>query len=135
MEKEGLFVLNAIAQAIFDKKGMNILAIDVRECSSLTNYVIIAEGAVDKHVVAIAHSIERALREVGLEPSHQEGLKNGDWVVMDYFDVMVHLFVPGVREKYGLEELWRDGHIVDLAIDVSALKSVGYEAPRGIALF
>lgn len=133
MSRDDVFVLNTIAQAIFDKKGSNILALDVRKCSSLTDYVIIAEGSAQKHVIAIAHSVEKALREIGLTPSHEEGGAIGDWVVLDYFHVMVHLFLPGIRHKYELEDLWRDSEIVDLSIDVSHLHAVGYETSRSIA--
>lgn len=114
-----LFYLNAIAQAIFDKKGMNILALDVHEISSLTDYVIIAEGNIDKHVIAIAHGIIDYLEKLGQAPIYVEGMRTGDWVVIDYLHIMVHLFMPGMREKYQLEQLWREGHIVDLQIDVS----------------
>jgi ribosome-associated protein len=119
--EKDLATLNAIAQAIYDKKGINILALDVRGISTLVDYVIIAEGNVDKHVVAIAQAVEDALEELGMRPYSSEGMKSGDWIVLDYFDIMVHLFMPGLRDKYQLEELWRGGKIIDLQIN---LKSV-----------
>ncbi|MBS0603652.1 MAG: ribosome silencing factor [Verrucomicrobia bacterium] len=114
-----LFYLNSIAQAIFDKKGFNILALDVHEISSLTDYVIIAEGNIDKHVAAIAQAIIDQLEQLGQKPVYVEGMKDGDWVVIDYLHIMVHLFMPGLRDKYQLEQLWKEGHIVDLQIDVN----------------
>ena len=84
MEKGDHFVLNAVAQAIYDKKGMNILALDVRSCSSLTDYVIIAEGLATKHVIALSHAVEKSLSELGYKAFHMEGQKIGDWVVIDY---------------------------------------------------
>ncbi len=116
LKKDPLLILNAIAQAIFDKKGMNILALDVRNISTITDYVILAEGTVDRHVIAIARSIEDVLFSLSEKPSHVEGLQTGDWVVLDYVQVMVHLFMPGLRDKYQLEQLWREGQIVDLNI-------------------
>lgn len=110
-------MLNAISQAIFDKKGMNILALDVHEFSSITDYVIIAEGSVDRHVIAIARAVMDALQPLGEKPIHVEGLQTGDWIVLDYLHVMVHIFMPGVREKYQLEQLWKKGEIVDVSID------------------
>jgi ribosome-associated protein len=98
-------ILNRIAQVIFDKKGMNILALDVRGVSSLTDFVIIAEGNVDRHVSAIADAVIVALKEEGYQPIHTEGLQSGDWVVIDFLDIMVHLFMPGLRDKYRLEDL------------------------------
>jgi ribosome-associated protein len=126
MQKNDHFILNTIAQTIFDKKGMNILALDVRSCSSLTDYVIIAEGSVDKHVVSIASAVARSLSEIGISPCHQEGFRVGDWIVLDYINIMIHLFIPVVREKYQLEELWREGAIVDLSIDVSSSRTGSY---------
>ncbi len=112
--------LNAIAQTIYDKKGINILALDVREISSLTDYVIIAEGNIDKHVIAIADAIVETMEKLGSPPIYIEGRSTGDWIVIDYLHIMVHLFMPGLRDKYQLEQLWREGHIVDLKIDVAS---------------
>lgn len=117
MTLEPISALNAIAQSIFDKKGFNILALDVRGISSLTDFVIIAEGNVDKHVRAIAHAIMESLKEHEIRPYFTQGLNNGDWIVLDFMDIMVHLFMPGLREKYMLEQLWKEGSIVDLQID------------------
>jgi ribosome-associated protein len=118
-----LFYLNAIAQTIFDKKGSNILALDVHEISTLTDYVIIAEGNIDKHVIAIAHAIIERLQQLGQAPMYVEGMRTGDWIVIDYLHIMVHIFMPGLRDKYQLEQLWKEGHIVDLQIDVKPKES------------
>jgi ribosome-associated protein len=115
---DSIFYSNAIAQAIFDKKGFNILALDIREISSLTDYVIIAEGNIEKHVSAIAEAVIEKLEKLGHRPLYVEGIKEGDWVVIDYLHIMVHLFMPGFRDKYQLEQLWKEGSIVDLQIDV-----------------
>jgi len=116
MKQNPLKVLNLIAQTIYDKKGFNVLALDVRNFSTLTDYFIIAEGNVDKHVCAIAHAIIDQLKEYGEKPIHTEGLQQGDWIVLDYLEVVIHLFQPGLREKYQLEELWREAAIVDVEI-------------------
>ena len=119
-------ILDTIAQIIYDKKGSNILALDLRKISTIADYVIIAEGHVDRHVIGMAHAIEDKLQEIGLKPAHVEGLKVGDWVVLDYLDIMVHLFTPGYREKYQLEQLWREALIIDLNIDVTSPMSERY---------
>jgi ribosome-associated protein len=116
---ESLQMLNTIAQIIFDKKGMNILALDVRGVSTLTDYVLIAEGSVDRHVIALAQAVEKGLEERGDLPVYTEGVQYGDWVVLDYLNVMVHLFMPGLRDKYHLEQLWQKGKVVDLHIVVA----------------
>lgn len=118
MPKDQKQILTKAAQIIFDKKGFNILALDVREVSSLTDYVLIAEGSVDRHVIAIANDLLDELEELGEKPSYVEGKHSGDWVVLDYLDYMIHLFMPGLRDKYQLEQLFRDGKIIDLEIEV-----------------
>jgi len=118
MKRLPLETLNAIAQVIYDKKGSNILALDVTGLSSITDYIVIAEGNVDRHVSSIAKGIIDEMREKGDRVAHVEGLQTGDWVVIDFCGIMVHLFRPGLREKYSLEKLWGDSKIVDLEIDV-----------------
>lgn len=113
-----LNLLDLIANEIFDKKGVNILALDVKEVSSITEYIIIAEGMVNRHVIALANQLMDALEKKGEKPINVEGLENGDWVVLDYGAYMIHLFMPGLRERYRLEELYRSGHILNLNIKV-----------------
>jgi ribosome-associated protein len=121
MNEDRLLILNKIAQVIFDKKGMNILALDVCGFSTITDSVIIAEGAVDKHVVAIAQAIVDGMREIGEKLIFVEGMQSGDWIVLDFHGVMVHLFMPGLRDKYQLEQLWSAGKIVDLSINTARI--------------
>lgn len=108
--------LTAIAQAIFDKKGFNILVLDVRGICTMTDYFIIAEGNVDRHVKALSNIVIDLLAEAGLQPLHIDGQQISDWIVLDYGDFVIHLFIPELREKYSLEELWSEGKIVDVKI-------------------
>ncbi|MCH9608902.1 MAG: Ribosomal silencing factor RsfS [Chlamydiales bacterium] len=118
-DNDSLKLLNHIAQILFDKKGFNILGLDVREVSTLTDYFVIAEGNVDKHVTALAKEVMELLKKKdGMTPIHVEGLGSGDWVVIDYMNIVVHLFMPGIRERYQLEKLWHEGEVVDLEIEV-----------------
>jgi ribosome-associated protein len=120
MKESPLEMLNTIAQIIYDKRGGNILAIDVQGLSTITDYLLIAEGNVNRHVSAIARSIVEALEEMGGPPLlHSEGLRSGDWVVLDYGEIMVHLFMPGLRERYALEHLWPESKLIELHIDTS----------------
>ncbi|CRX38509.1 ribosome silencing factor [Estrella lausannensis] len=109
--------LNLIAQTVYDKKGANILGLDIRGLSSLTDFFIIAEGGVDRHVKAIANTVREEALKVGIHPIMVEGEESGDWCVLDFGEVIVHLFVPQQRLKYALEELWSEGKIVDLKIE------------------
>ena len=114
MVKEATLPLEEIVKAIQDKKGFNILVLDVQEISSLTSYFVIAEGRVERHLKAISDEVLDRMAKLGRKPYQIEGIADGDWLVVDYGDVMVHLFKPAVREKYGLEEVWRESKIVDL---------------------
>ncbi|NGX39219.1 MAG: Ribosomal silencing factor RsfS [Chlamydiae bacterium] len=115
--------LQKAAQIIFDKKGFNILAIDVRGSSTLTDYVLFGEGSVDRHVIAIAKEIIDILKKEGERPIHVEGLEVGDWIVIDYLDYMIHLFMPGLRDKYQLETLFQEGEIIELKIELNESSS------------
>ncbi len=110
--------LNVIAQAIFDKKGFNILSLDVRGLSTMTDYLVIAEGTVDRHVKSLAGIIKSSIPQTSLHIYRIDGEKDAEWVIIDCGDVIVHLFIPEMREKYHLEELWSKGKIVDLEISV-----------------
>lgn len=110
-------VLQEICQAIVDKKGFNVLVLDVRGISTMTDYFIIAEGNVDRHVSALAQHVQDVLREKGQKPVHVEGLREGNWVVLDYLDFVIHLFVPELRQYYSLEEVWKEGKIVAVPVD------------------
>jgi ribosome-associated protein len=113
--------IDEIAQAIYDKKGANILAIDVREISTLTDTYIIAEGNVERHVAALAKAVvdQQELKEFA--PYHIEGMRHADWVVIDYGSIIVHLLIPEQREKYDLETLWRFGKVIPLNLKTGKL--------------
>lgn len=99
-----------------DKKAFNVRLLDVRKISSLTDYLLIASGSSDRQVQAVADSIH-----LGLKKNHQvmplaiEGLKEGRWVLIDYGDVMVHVFQERVRDYYDLDGLWNEAAEVPLA--------------------
>lgn len=81
----------------------------------MVDYVVIAEGSVDRHVKSLSDEV---VKRVSLEPLYIEGAQEGDWIVIDFGEVVVHLLVPEMREKYQLEELWKEASIVDVKIDV-----------------
>ncbi len=116
--------LDNIAQIIFDKKGLNVLALDVREISTFTEYFLIAEGNVERHVIALARAVIDQQSLEGHPPFHVEGLKSGEWVVIDFGHIVLHLFHPDMRERYALERLWKDGKIIDLSIKVGPIESL-----------
>ena len=109
-------MLKRLAGVISDKKGFNLLALDVRGESSMTDYFLIAEGNVNKHVQSLARAVEEVLKEEGVSSGHIEGAAEGDWIVIDCFQVIIHLFTPSSREYYRLERVWEKGKIVDLEL-------------------
>lgn len=114
-------LIQKISQTIYDKKGLNILALEVGHFSTVADYLVIAEGNVERHVMAIGQEIISVLRdEHGVRPHHVEGLHTGDWVLIDYCDILIHLFMPGMREKFQLEKLWADGKTIDLELSLTA---------------
>jgi ribosome-associated protein len=115
--QDPLQTLNLIAQTISQKKGFNILALDVRNVSTMTDFFLIAEGNVDRHVVGLSKTVMETLKAEGLSPIYVEGLQVGDWVVLDYMEIVVHIFMPGLRDKYRLEQIWQEGKIIDLALE------------------
>lgn len=108
-------LLDGIAQIIYDKKGSNILALDVSKYSSLTEYFVFAEGNVERHVAAIAKALTSD-SNLNLKVYQMEGAGSGDWVVIDFGHIIVHLMTQEVRETYNLELIWKAGSIVDLNI-------------------
>lgn len=92
-----------------NKKAENLLVLDVRKLSSVTDYFVIVSGTSSPHLRAIVNEISDELRdEHGLRARAMDGNMNGDWVVLDYFDVIVHVMQTEVRERYDLEGLWGD---------------------------
>lgn len=113
-----MLILNEIAQAIYDKKGFNILVLDVHEICSITDFFVIAEGSADRHVQAIAKMLIEFLEKKGYPLHREEGVKTGDWVVLDFHNFIIHLFMPELRERYSLEQVWQKGQIVNVTINV-----------------
>ncbi len=102
-----------IIDAIQDIKGKNILKLDLRSLDDApADYFIICEGDSSTQVKAISDSIGRKLREkMGLHPNHTEGMEGAKWVLVDFFDTVVHVFYPETRAFYEIEELWGDAKI------------------------
>jgi ribosome-associated protein len=91
-----------------DKKAEDVIILDVRGISNVTDFFLICSGKSEPHLKAIAEEIGRRLRERGVRPQGRDGYPPSRWIVMDYSDVMVHIFHPELRNRYGLEDLWSD---------------------------
>lgn len=106
-----------VFKALDDKKAHNIKVLDVQGVTSIADYFIIATGTSTKHASSLAESVEESLSEMGLEPSHKEGYRTGEWILLDYLDVIVHVFTEETREFYKLEKMWKDAEIVQVSVD------------------
>ncbi|MDX1998600.1 MAG: ribosome silencing factor [Thermoanaerobaculia bacterium] len=100
-------VKNAVAAAL-DKKAENVRVLCLRPVSDFADYFLICTGTNDRQVQAIADAVQDALRAEGVRPLHVEGERVGSWVLVDYGDLVVHVFQPEPRGFYGLERLWSD---------------------------
>jgi len=96
------------AQAAFDKQADNIALLDVSEHLVITDIFLICSASNDRQVAAIVDSIEAALDEIDIDPIRREGEREGKWVLLDYFDMVVHVQQSEERSLYDLERLWRD---------------------------
>lgn len=101
------------ARAAAEKQADDLLVLDVRELIVITDYFVIASGSNDRQTRTIAEEVERELREHDRKPIRREGVREGRWVLLDYGDIVVHVFHAEERDYYGLERLWMDAPVVD----------------------
>ncbi len=102
------------AKAISSKKGLDIQVINISEISVIADYMVIATGTSSTHVKALANEVEYQLDKNGISVSHIEGYRSDTWILLDYVDVLVHVFSDEARDFYDLDRLWQDGNPVDL---------------------
>ena len=105
---------NNIAELIFNKKGYNVKILDLKEVATFTDYFVICSADSDTQVKAIADEIDKSLRDSGLRSWHKEGYRALNWVLIDYVDVVVHVFKKDMREFYNLEKLWGDAPVIEV---------------------
>lgn len=107
---------DVLAKAALDGKAEDLILLDVRQLTLLADYFLICTGTSDRHVKAIGGRVEAAAKEDGERLHHREGLEEGRWALLDYGDVVVHIFDEQTREYYRLEELWADAPRVSLSL-------------------
>jgi ribosome-associated protein len=111
-----------ITQVIYDKKGRDIVALDVHNLTVICDYMVIASGRNANQVKAMADDVDDRMAELGMNLRRTEGQQDGRWVVLDYGHIMVHLFHQDDRAYYNLERLWEDGtNRLPLPFDQTAL--------------
>jgi ribosome-associated protein len=99
----------AVTTALEDMKAVNVKVLDVRGLTDIADIMVIASGNSDRHVRSIAERVVERAKAVGFRPLGTEGERDGEWVLVDLQDVVVHVMLPRVREFYGLERLWDSG--------------------------
>ena len=104
-----------VIEALEDVKGRDIVKLDVRKLTTVTDYMVVASGTSNRHVQALADAVFEKAREAGHKPIGVEGTEGSEWVLLDLGDVLVHVMLPRVREFYNLEKLWSMTPRKDLA--------------------
>ena len=107
--------IEAAVRAAEDKKAADIVVLDLRKALGFTDYFVICSGNNSRQIHAIADAIIDTLAEQGSKPAHVEGQQRSEWVLVDYFDFVVHVFTPETRRFYGLERLWGNAEPVHIA--------------------
>jgi len=113
-------LIEAIIEGIHRKKGLEIVDIDLKVINNTEcDHYIICHGTSNTHVDAIAHSVEETVEELKNEPVwHRDGYKQAQWILLDYANIMVHVFQEPIRRLYDLEGLWADGKILNIDADI-----------------
>jgi ribosome-associated protein len=109
--------LSIAARAAVDKKARDPLALDLRELEGVCDYFLIVSASSEVQVKAVADAVEEKLTERGIKPWHVEGREGRRWVLLDYVEVVVHVFHEKTRDFYMLDRLWGDARSVDLGLE------------------
>lgn len=108
-------IVNKIVEIIDSKKGEDIVVLNVESLTTITDYFVIATGNNEKHVQALCDYVEEEMDKLGIEHINKEGYRSGEWILMGYPDIIVHIFKPEARDFYNLERVWQDAIPVDVS--------------------
>lgn len=103
------------AKILSSKKGKDIKVIEISDVSTIADYMVIATGTSSTQVKALADTVDEKLDEMGISVSHIEGHRSNSWILLDYVDIIVHVFSDEARAFYDLERLWQDGKEIDIS--------------------
>ena len=109
-------------KAALDKKATDVVVLDLRHTPAFTDFFVLCSGQNTRQVQAIADAVEDALRAAKLRPSHVEGYERAEWILMDFFTFIVHVFAPHTREFYSLERLWGDAQRIGVSDEPAAAR-------------
>lgn len=108
-------IVNTIFKILDAKKAKDIEVLDVKGLTTLADYFILATGGSERQVQALCDHVEDTMEGLGQSPVNKEGYRSGDWVLVGYNDVIVHLFQSETRDFYGLERIWKDAQVIDMS--------------------
>ena len=129
-KERALPLLTTVTAALDELKAVNVKVLDVRGLTDIADILIIASGNSDRHVRSIAANVVEKVKQAGFRPFGQEGKRDGEWVLVDLHDIVVHVMLPRVREFYGLERLWDTGDDVAAVTEPAAVATPGGPARR-----
>ena len=102
------------AKTLINKKALDVIAIDVTDKSSFTDYLVISSGGSERQVGTLAKEVEENLALIGIFPKNVEGKRSSGWVLLDYGDIIINIFTIEQRSRYNLEKVWGDGSYLDI---------------------
>ncbi len=108
-------MLETAVKALDSKKAEDVRVIGIKDLTVIADYFVIADGTSSTHTRSLADEVEFRLKEAGAEPRQVQGNNGSNWIVLDYSDVVIHVFSRDMREFYNLERLWQDGEQVDIS--------------------
>jgi ribosome-associated protein len=114
--------ISTALHAALDRKAQEVVVLDLRHTPAFTDFFILCSGQNTRQVQAVADSVEQALRARGMRPSHVEGYDRAEWILMDFFTFIVHVFTPQTRAFYSLERLWGDAERIDVSDEPPAAR-------------
>ena len=112
--------VSGAVRAALDKKAQDVVVLDLRQTPAFTDFFILCSGLNQRQVKAIADAVEETLRAAKVRPAHIEGYDRAEWVLMDFFSFIVHVFTPQTRAFYGLERLWGDAERITVSDELPA---------------
>ena len=109
-----------VVRVALDKKALDVVVLDLRHTPAFTDFFVLCSGQNQRQVKAIVDAVEETLRAAKVRPAHIEGYDGAEWVLMDYFNFIVHVFAPQTRAFYSLERLWGDAERIDVSDEPTA---------------
>lgn len=106
--------LKIVTGLLEDKKGLDIISIDVRKITTLTDYFVVCSGSSNRHRKSLADDVVKKSRELGFEVMSKEGMSSADWILIDLNDIVVNIFSSESRKRYNLERLWSEGVLKEI---------------------